>query len=142
MSEFKNTDNSLSKLYKLFYKCKTSTAEQIVEVLKQLSAFSLLLTEREYKQMGTSQGIDTVQNRLYYGFKAYENRSRLNSRLDMIEQEIMKVSKYQGILSEREKESIAKSYESIAQHSLKAIILIELQELKQEQKQIKEITMQ
>lgn len=92
--------------------------------------------------MGTSQGIDTVQNRLYYGFKAYENRSRLNSRLDMIEQEIMKVSKYQGILSEREKESIAKSYESIAQHSLKAIILIELQELKQEQKQIKEITMQ
>lgn len=116
--------------------------EQIVEILKQLSAFSLLLAEREYKQMGGRQDIDTLQQRLYYGFKAYENRSRLNSRLDTIGQELLKISKYQGILSEAGKTNIAKIYESIAQHSLKAIILIELQEQKQKQKQIKEITMQ
>ncbi len=141
-SEFNNKDNSLSKLNNLFYKCKTSTVEQIVEILKQLSAFSLLLAEREYKQMGGRQDIDTLQQRLYYGFKAYENRSRLNSRLDTIGQELLKISKYQGILSEAGKTNIAKIYESIAQHSLKAIILIELQEQKQKQKQIKEMTMQ
>jgi transcription termination factor NusB len=142
MSELKDTDNSLSKLNKLFYKCKTSNSRQVVETLKQLSAFSLILAEKEYKQMGNTKGVDTVQSKLYSGFKAYENRSRLNSRLDIIEQEILKVSKYEGILSKKEKESIANSFESIAQHGLKAIILIELQELKQEQKQVKEMTMQ
>lgn len=60
----------------------------------------------------------------------------------MIGQEISKVSKYQGILSKKEKETIANSYEFIAQHSLKAVILIELQELRQEQKQIREMAMQ
>ena len=142
ISEFKNVDNSISKLNNLFYKCKTSNSKQIVETLKQLSAFSLLLAEKEYRQMGTSQDIDAVQRKLYSGFRAYENRSRLNNRLDMIGQEILKVSKYEGILSEKEKENIARSYESIAQHSLKAIILIGLQEQNQEQNQIKEIAMQ
>ena len=142
ISELKDTDNYLSKLNNLFYICKTSNSRQVVETLKQLSAFSLLLAEKEYKQMGNTKGVDTVQSRLYSGFRAYENRSRLNSRLDIIEQEILKVSKYKGILSKREKESIANSYESIAQNGLKAIILIELQELKQEQKQVKEMTMQ
>ena len=79
--------------------------------------------------MGSTKGVDTLQSKLYSGFKAYENRSRLNGRLDIIEQEILKVSKYEVILSKREKESIANGYESIAQHSLKAIILIELQVL-------------
>ncbi len=142
ISELKDTDDSLLKLNNLFFKCKTSNNRQVVETLKQLSAFSLLLAEKEYRQMGNTKGVDTVQSKLYSGFKAYENRSRLNSRLDIIEQEILKVSKYEGILSKREKESIANSYESIAQHGLKAIILIELQELKQEQKQVKEMTMQ
>ena len=141
ISELKDTDNSISKLNNLFYKCKTSNSRQIVETLKQLSAFSLLLAEKEYKQMGNTKGVDTIQSKLYSGFKAYENRSRLNSRLDIIEQEILKVSKYEGILSEKEKDSIASSYESIAQHGLKAIILIELQEIKQEQKQINEMAM-
>lgn len=141
ISELKDTDNSISKLNNLFYKCKTSNSRQIVETLKQLSAFSLLLAEKEYKQMGNTKGVDTIQSKLYSGFKAYENRSRLNSRLDIIEQEILKVSKYEGILSDKEKDSIASSYESIAQHGLKAIILIELQEIKQEQKQINEMTM-
>ena len=142
ISELKDTDNSISKLNNLFYKCKTSNSRQVVETLQQLSAFSLLLAEKEYRQIGNTKGVDTFQSKLYSGFKAYENRSRLNSRLDIIEQEILKVSKYGGILSKREKESIANGYESIAQHSLKAIILIELQELKQEQKQVKEMTMQ
>lgn len=141
-SEFKNTDESLSKLNNLFHKCKTNNSEQIVETLKQLSAFSLLLAENEYRQLQTSQGIDAVQRKLYSEFRAYENRNRLNSRLDMIGQEVLKVGRYQGILSKKEKENIASSYESIAQHSLKAIVLIELQEIGQEQKQIKEMTMQ
>ena len=130
ISEFRDTDNSISKLNNLFYKCKTSNSNQIVETLKQLSAFSLLLAEKEYRQMGNGKDIEAIQRKLYSGFRAYENRSRLNNRLDMIGQDILKLSKCEGILSEKEKESIAKSYESIALHSLKAIILIELQELK------------
>lgn len=140
-SELKNKDNPLQKLNKLFHKCKTSKSEQIVETLKQLSAFSLLLAEKEYRQLGSSEDIDLVKDRFYHGFKAYENRSRLNNRLDMIGKEISKISKYEGIIPEKEKADITKKYESIAQHSLKAIILIELQEQKQEQKQVKEMTM-
>lgn len=140
-SELKGKDNPLQKLNKLFHECKISKSEQIFETLKQLSAFSLLLAEKEHRQLGTSQDIDLIKNRFYHGFKAYENRSRLNSRLDMIGQEILKISRYEGIISEKEKVDIAKKYESIAQHSLKAIILIELEEQKQEQKQIKEMTM-
>ena len=141
-SEFKNTDKSLSKLNNLFQKCKTNSSEQVVETLKQLSAFSLLLAENEYRQLGFNQSIGALKRKLYSEFRAYENRNRLNSRLDMIGQEISKVSKYQGILSKKEKETIANSYEFIAQHSLKAVILIELQELRQEQKQIREMAMQ
>lgn len=91
-SEFKHTDKPLSNLNNLFLKCKTSNSEQIVETLKQLSAFSLLLAENEYRQLGTSQGIDDVQRKLYSEFRAYENRNRLNIRLDMIGQEILQVS--------------------------------------------------
>jgi hypothetical protein len=140
--ELKDIDDPISKLNNLFYKCKASNSRQVVGILKQLSAFSLLLAEKEYRQMGNTKGVDNVQRKLYSGFKAYENRIRLNSRLDIIEQEILKVSKYEGILPKKEKESMANSFESIAQHGLKAIILIELQELKQEQKQVKEMTMQ
>ncbi|MBZ2174387.1 DUF3991 and toprim domain-containing protein [Schnuerera sp. xch1] len=145
ISQLKEKDISLQELNKLFQKTKTSNMEQIVETLKQLSAFSLLLAEKEYKQLGSSQDIDLVKNRFYHGFKAYENRSRLNNRLDMIGQEILKISGSEGIISKDEKLNIAKAYEAIAQHSLKAIILIELQEQKQEQRQdqnqIKEMIM-
>lgn len=141
-SEFKNTDYSLSKLNTLYNKCKTSNMEQIVEILKQLSAFSLLLAAKENKQLGTSQDIDSFQKKLYYEFKAYENRSRLNSRLDIIGQELFNIEKYKKIISETEKLGIVDSYQSIAQHCLKAIILIELQGQKKEQKQIEGMIMQ
>ena len=140
-SELKEIDYSILKLNNVFYNCRKDNTEQMVESLKQLSALSLLAAENEYRQMRSNQDINIIQQRLCYGFKAYENRIRLNNRLDMIEKEILKISKYQGIVSETEKLSIAKSYEVVAQHSLKAIILIELQEQKQEQKQLKEMTM-
>lgn len=140
-SELKEIDYSILKLNNVFYNCRKDNTEQMVESLKQLSALSLLAAENEYRQMRSNQDINIIQQRLCYGFKAYENRIRLNNRLDMIGQELLKISKYQGIVSETEKLSIAKSYEVVAQHSLKSIILIELQEQKQEQKQLKEMTM-
>jgi hypothetical protein len=73
VSESKDTDYSLIKLNSLFNKCKTSTMGQIVEILEQLSAFSLLLVAKEYKQMRSSQDIERLQKRLYNGFKAYED---------------------------------------------------------------------
>lgn len=140
-SELKEIDHSILKLNNVFYNCRKNNTEQMVESLKQLSALSLLVAEKKYRQMGSNQDINILQQRLCYGFKAYENRISLHNRLDMIGQELLKISKYQGIISETEKLSIAKSYEVVAQHSLKSIILIDLQEQKQEQKQLKEMTM-
>ena len=141
LNEIDIIDQSVLKLNNVFYNCRKDNTEQMVESLKQLSALSLLVAKKEYREMGSNQDINILQQRLYYGFKAYENRIGLNNRLDMIGQELLKISKYQGIVSETEKLSIAKSYEVIAQHSLKSIILIELQDQKQEQKQLKEMTM-
>ena len=134
--EFNKKGNLLSKLNFLFEKCKINDKEQMVENLKQLSALSLCLANKEYRQMGCTCEIDKLINQLYHGFKAYENRSKLNNRLLDIQKELEQIKGQQGIICENEKNDIAKKFESIAGHCLKAIITIELQQQKQEQKQL------
>lgn len=141
-SEFKNTDYEFSKLNNLYSKCKTKNAERMVESLKQLSALSLFAATKEYRQINSNKGLVEIKKNLYYSFKAYENRSRVNSLLDMIKKELININKHQRIISKKEKISIAESYENIAKNCLKAIVLIELKEQKKEQKQIKGMIMQ
>lgn len=141
-SELKNIDYSFSKLNSLFSKCKISNTEQMVESLKQLSALSLFAARKEYRQINSNKGLVEVKKNLYYSFKAYENRSRINISLDMIKNDLININKSQGIISKKEKISIAESYENIAKNCLKAIVLIELKEQKKEQKQIKGMIMQ
>lgn len=133
--EIDKNDNSLSKLNTLFQKCNIDDTEQMVENFKQLSALSLCLASNEYRQMGYPSEMDKLLFRLHDGFKAYENRSKLNNRLPDIQKEIKQIGKQQGIVCENEKKVIARRYESIAGHCLKAIITIEMQQQKQEQKQ-------
>jgi len=135
ISEMKMGDCSLSKLNIIFEKCKSSTMEQMVEPLKQLSALSLCVATKEYRQIGSCIDMVAVQNNLYNGFKSYENRSRLNNSLNDIQKELEQIEKLQGVIPKNEKLKVAKRYESIAQHCLKASITIELQQQKQEQKQ-------
>ena len=134
--EIDENDNSPSKLNTLFKKCNTDDTEQMVENLKQLSALSLCLASNEYRQMGYPSEIDKLLFRLHDGFKAYENRSKFNNRLPDIQKEIEEIGKHQGIVCENEKKNIARRYESIAGYCLKAIITNEMQQQKQEQKQL------
>lgn len=134
--EIDKNDNSPSKLNTLFKKCNTDDTEQMVENLKQLSALSLCLASNEYRQMGYPLEVDKLLTGLHDGFKAYENRSKFNSRLLDIQKELEPIGKHQGIVCENEKKDIAQRYESIAGHCLKAIITIKMQQQKQEQKQL------
>ena len=132
--EINMNGDSLTKLNTLFEKCNADDTEQMVENLKQLSALSLCLASNEYRQMGYPSEIDKLLFKLHDGFKAYENRSKLNNRLPDIKKEIDEIGKQQGIVCENEKKVIASRYESIAGHCLKAIITIEIQQQKQEKK--------
>ena len=134
--KIRKNDNSHSKLNTLFEKCNSNDTEQMVENLKQLSALSLCLASNEYRQLGYPSDGDEMLTRLYDGFKAYENRSKLNNRLLDIKKEIEQIQKYQGVICENEKKDIVRRYETIAGHCLKAIITIVMQQQKQEQKQL------
>ena len=79
---------------------------------------------------------DKLLTRLHDGFKAYENRSKNNNRLLDIKKELEKFGKHQGVVCENAKKDAAKRYEVISSHCLKAIITIEIQQQKQEQKQL------
>lgn len=134
--EIRKKDISHLKLNTLFEKCNTHNTEQMVENLKELSALSLCLASNEYRQIGYISEKDKLLTRLHDGFKAYENRSKHNNRLLDIKKELEQFGKYQGIICENEKKDAAKRYEVIASHCLKAIITIEIQQQKQEQKQL------
>ncbi len=131
----KNTDLYL-KLNTLFEKCNTDNAEQMVENLKKLSALSLCLASNEYRQLVYPLDGGELLIRLYDGFKAYKNRSRLNNHLLDIKKELGQIQKYKGVICENEKKDIARRYETIAGYCLKAVITIEIQQQKQEQKQL------
>lgn len=131
----KNTDLYL-KLNTLFEKCNTDNAGQIVGDLIKLSALSLCLASNEYRQLGFPLDGGELLTRLHDGFKAYENRSRLNNHLLDIKKELGQINKFKGVICENEKKDIARRYETIAGYCLKAVITIEIQQQKQEQKQL------
>lgn len=134
--EINKNDDLHSRLKTLFEKCNNNNAEQMVENLKQLTALSLCLASNEYRQMGYPSETDKLLTGLHDGFKAYENRSKLNNRLLEIQKELEQVGKQQGVICENDKKDIARRYETIAGHCLKTIITIVMQQQKQEKKQL------
>ena len=85
--------------------------------------------------MNHCRDLCTVQTRLRYGFKTYENRGQLKARLDLLDKEIMSLRGYERVLTGTEKEKLAECYEAVAAHCLKGAILLEQQEQKLEQQQ-------
>ncbi len=140
--ESKGKKITIEELNKIYKKCKNNGTGQIVENLKELSALSLILAEKEYKQLGMEQDIETIINRVLKEYKAYENRAGFKNRLDILGKTINEIERYTGIISKREKEKVGKQYELILEDTIKAVILIKLDQFKKSKNQIKEMAMQ
>ena len=90
---------------------------------------------REYRQMDHGLKLATVQTRLRDGFKTYENRGQLKTRLDLLETDITSLRGFNQILTASDKQRLAEQYERVGAHCLKAAILLEQHVQKQELKQ-------
>ena len=139
--ESKGKKITIEELNKVYGKCKDNTG-QIVENLKELSALSLILAEQEYKQLGDDQDIETIINRVFNEYRAYKNRAGFKNRLDILGKTISEIEKHTGIISKGEKEKIAKQYESILENTVKAVILMRLNQFKKSQNPVREMAMQ
>ncbi len=93
---------------------------------------------KEYRQMDHGRDHAAVRIRLQYGFKTYENRRKIKTRLDLLESDIIALRGLDRVLTSEEKEDLAECYESIAVHCLKSVILLEQHRKKQEMKQNRE----
>ena len=111
------------------------------ECLREMCRLSVAAAAREYRQMDHSRDIAAVQERLRNGFRTYENRGHLKTRLDLLESDIMSLRGFERVVTAGEKEKLAECYEHIAAHGLKGAILMEQQQQKQEQRQSLAMTM-
>ncbi|HBR02706.1 MAG TPA: hypothetical protein DD738_08845, partial [Ruminiclostridium sp.] len=111
------------------------------ECLKEMCRLSVAAAAREYRQMDHSRNISAVQSRLHSGFRTYENRGHLETRLDLLESDIMALRGFERVVTTGEKEKLAECYEHIAAHGLKGAILLKRQQQKQEQRQSLTMTM-
>lgn len=102
---------------------------------------SISAAVKGYRQMDHVRDHAAVQARLQYGFKTYENRRRIKTRLDLLESDIMSLRGFDRVLVSSEKDDLAERYESIAAHCLKSVILLEQHLQKQDQKQEMKLSM-
>ena len=110
--------------------------------LRDMLCRAINTATKEYCQMDHGRDHATVQDRLQYGFKTYENRRGLKTRLDLLETDIITLRGFDRVLAFDEKEALAERYESIAAHCLKSVILLEQHLQKLEQKQAMQLSMQ
>lgn len=111
------------------------------DVLRDMLCRAVSAAAKEYHQAGHCRDLKTVQTRLVYGYKTYENRGQFQTRLDDLDQDIMSLRGFNHVLTVTEKEQLALRYESIAAHCLKAVILLEQHQQKQEQRQSQTMVM-
>ncbi len=108
---------------------------QAEDCLLELLSRSMTAAAREYRQMNHGLELAAVQTRLWDGFKTYENRGQLKTRLDLLETDIMSLRGFNQILTASDKQRLAEQYERVGAHCLKAAILLEQHVQKQELKQ-------
>ncbi|WP_312643123.1 DUF3991 and toprim domain-containing protein [Hydrogenoanaerobacterium sp.] len=111
------------------------------DCLREMCLHSMAGAVREYRQMAHSRDLSAVQARLRNGFRTYENRGHLKTRLDLLESDIMSLRGYEHVVSAVEKEKLAECYEHIAAHGLKGTILLEKHRQKMEQNQEMKMSM-
>lgn len=134
-----NADCSANVLSALLIRCRGhlhwGRFSEAEEVLQEMLCRSVASAAKEYLQMHHSRDLGTVQDRLRAGFKTYENRGQLKTRLDLLDKEIMSLRGYERVLLSSEKERLAEGYEAVAAHCLKGAILMEQHQQRQEQQQ-------
>ncbi|MEL7621954.1 MAG: DUF3991 and toprim domain-containing protein [Clostridiales bacterium] len=111
------------------------------DCLREMCRQAMASAEREYRQMDRGRNLSDVQARLRDGFRTYENRGHLKTRLDLLESDIMALRGYERMVSAAEKEKLAECYEHIAAHGLKGAILLEKHRQKMEQNQEMKMSM-
>lgn len=111
------------------------------DCLREMCRQAMASAEREYRQMDSGRNLSDVQARLRDGFRTYENRGHLKTRLDLLESDIMALRGYERMVSAAEKEKLAECYEHIAAHGLKGAILLEKHRQKMEQNQEMKMSM-
>ncbi len=131
------TDCSADVFRKKLQSCR-GNPQQIKEALIELASLSVLAASKEYKRISHYRDLSTVESRLKYGFKPYQNRGRLENKLSDIGNSLMPLFSCSQIETQSEKQSRAESFEQLASECLKGAVLAELSiqkaaEKKQEQ---------
>lgn len=135
--EHSSTDCSADVFRKKLQNCR-GNPQQIKETLIELSGLSVLAAAKEYKRISHCRDLSTVESRLKYSFKTYQNRGGLENKLSDIGNSLMPLFSYSQIETQSEKQSHAESFEQLASECLKGAVLAELSiqqtaEKKQEQ---------
>ena len=142
VNELKDVDCSISLLSELYEKCKihlhSGRFEKATQCLQDITSLSVLAATKEYKQMEHSRDLNTVESRLYHGFKAHKNRGQFKSKMSDIRQVLVSFSNYNGMQTQSQKTSKAEQFENLAAETFKGLIITQLppkQEQQAEEKQ-------
>lgn len=111
------------------------------QCLEGMAAVSLLLAQKQGRHMEQNAPGGQLIAELKSGFKPYQNRGKLQSRLDDIKQELICIDALQGVLAESQKEQLLGSYKTLALTCAKALILSEAERQKLEPLQAPEMGM-
>ena len=135
--EHPSADCSAIVFRNILQNCKDNP-QHIKDSLIELASLSVLAASKEYKSIGHSRDLSTVNSRLNYGFKPYQNRGRLENKLSDIRNTLVPLFSCSQIETQYEKQSRAEHYEQLASECLKGAVLAELSiqqaaEKKQEQ---------
>lgn len=135
--EHLNANYSPDVFRKTLQNCR-GNPQQLKKVLVELAGLSVQAAAKEYKHIGHCRDLSSVESRLQYGFKAYQNRGRLENKLSDIGNSLMSLFLCSKIETHSEKQSHAESLEQLASECLKGAVLAELSiqqtaEKKQEQ---------
>ncbi|MSS10910.1 DUF3991 domain-containing protein [Clostridium sp. WB02_MRS01] len=135
--EHQYADYSANAFRKALKNCR-GNPQQIKESLIVLAGLSVLATVKEYKRISHCRDLSTVESRLKYSFKTYQNRGGLENKLSDIGNSLMPLFSCSQIETQSEKQSHAESFEQLASECLKGAVLAELSiqqtaEKKQEQ---------
>lgn len=132
-----NSDCSGNAFRVMMEQCKRQPSQQSA-LLAELAGLATVAAAKEYKHIGHCRDLSTVQSRLYYSFKAYQNRGRLENKLYDIGNCLVSLFSSTKIETTSEKESRALHFENLAKECLKGAVLSEMatqQMIEEEQEQ-------
>ena len=123
--EHQCADYSADAFRKALQNCR-GNSQHIRSALIKLAGLSVLAAAKKYKCISHCRDLSTVESRLKYSFKTYQNRGRLENKLSDIGNSLMPLFLCSKIETQSEKQSRAEGFERLASECLKGAILAEL----------------